>query len=85
MRTTISLDDDLFAAAQAYTAMAERSALGHEALTLLIVCTTVCRLGRPGGLEPDLRASPRRRPKAASYSLPDSHRHFRLGRPLPRT
>ena len=61
MRTTISLDDDLLAKAQAYTGLKEKSALIQEALKALIQRESARRLARLGGTEPDLIAPPRRR------------------------
>lgn len=66
MRTTVSLDDDLLAQAEAYTGLKERSALVREALKALIERESARRLARLGGTEPDLRAIPRRRPTSAS-------------------
>jgi len=62
MRTTLALDDDLLAKAQAFTGLREKSALVREALKALIERETARRLARLGGSEPDLRAPPRRRP-----------------------
>jgi Arc/MetJ family transcription regulator len=61
MRTTIALDDDLLAKAQAYTGVKEKSALLREALKALIEREAARRLARLGGTEPDLRPAPRRR------------------------
>jgi Arc/MetJ family transcription regulator len=63
MRTTLALDDDLLAKAQAYTGLHEKSALVREALKALIERESARRLMRLGGSEPDLAAPPRRRPK----------------------
>jgi Arc/MetJ family transcription regulator len=54
MRTTLALDDDLLAKAQAFTGLKEKSALVREALKALIEA-------RLGGSEPHLTAPPRRR------------------------
>jgi Arc/MetJ family transcription regulator len=62
MRTTIALDDDLVARAQAFTGLTERTALVREALKALIEREAARRLARLGGSEPDLEAAPRRRP-----------------------
>ena len=64
MRTTVSLDDDLLAEAEAYTGLKERSALLREALKSLIERESARRLGLLGGSEPDLNSVPRRRPAA---------------------
>lgn len=61
MRTTISLDDDLLADAEAYTGIKEKSALIREALKALVQREAARRLARLGGTEPDLVAPPRRR------------------------
>jgi Arc/MetJ family transcription regulator len=64
MRTTIALDDELIAKAQAYTGLNEKSALLREALKALIEREAARRLARLGGSEPSLLA-PRRRRKAS--------------------
>jgi len=61
MRTTLALDDELIAAAQAYTGVKEKSALVREALKALIERESARRLARLGGSEPKLEAAPRRR------------------------
>ncbi|HWZ69522.1 MAG TPA: type II toxin-antitoxin system VapB family antitoxin [Stellaceae bacterium] len=63
MRTTLALDDELLAKAEAYTGIRERSALVREALRALIEREAARRLARLGGREPDLAAIPRRRIK----------------------
>ena len=65
MRTTIALDDELVATAQAYTGLTEKSALVREALKALIAREAARRLIAMGGSDPDAKAAPRRRPKAA--------------------
>lgn len=60
MRTTVALDDDLIAKAQALTGLQERSALLREALKALIQRESARRLARLGGSEPDLKPIPRR-------------------------
>jgi Arc/MetJ family transcription regulator len=65
MRTTLALDDELLAQAQAYTGLQEKSALVREALKALIEREAARRLARLGGSRPDLKAPPRRRPKGA--------------------
>jgi Arc/MetJ family transcription regulator len=62
MRTTIALDDELVADAQALTGLREKSALIREALEALIERESARRLARLGGSEPGLKAPPRRRP-----------------------
>ena len=61
MRTTIGLDDNLLAKAQAYTGLNAKSALIREALKALIEREAARRLARLGGSEPSLRAPRRRR------------------------
>ena len=65
MRTTIALDDDLIAKAQALTGTTEKAALVRQALKALIERESARRLARLGGTEPDLQPAPRRRPDAA--------------------
>ncbi|HEX4182139.1 MAG TPA: type II toxin-antitoxin system VapB family antitoxin [Caulobacteraceae bacterium] len=64
MRTTIALDDDLVARAQAFTGLKEKSSVVREALKALIERESARRLARLGGSEPDANAPPRRRPSA---------------------
>jgi Arc/MetJ family transcription regulator len=61
MRTTLALDDELIAKAQAFTGVKEKSILVREALKALIERESARRLARLGGSEPDLVAPPRRR------------------------
>lgn len=63
MRTTIALDDELVAKAQAFTGLKEKSSLVHEALKALIARESGRRLALLGGSEPKLVVAPRRRPK----------------------
>ena len=63
MRTTLALDDELLAKAQAYTGVMEKSALVREALRALVEREAARRLARLGGSEPNLEAPPRRRPE----------------------
>jgi Arc/MetJ family transcription regulator len=65
MRTTLALDDDLVAKAQALTGLREKSNLVREALKALIERESARRLARLGGSEPGLEAPPRRRPARA--------------------
>jgi Arc/MetJ family transcription regulator len=64
VRTTIALDDELVAKAQAFTGLQEKSALVREALKALIERESARRLARLGGTEPDLRSIPRRQTDA---------------------
>ncbi len=61
MRTTIALDDDLMAKAQAFTGLKEKSSLIHEALKALVARESGRRLALLGGSEPLLEVPPRRR------------------------
>jgi Arc/MetJ family transcription regulator len=65
MRTTIALDDELLAKAQAFTGLREKSALVREALKALVERESARRLARLGGSEPDLVTVRRRRPRSA--------------------
>ncbi len=65
MRTTLALDDELLAKAQAFTGLKEKSALVREALTALVERESALRLARLGGSEPMLEAAPRRRSEPA--------------------
>lgn len=60
MRTTIVLDDELLAKAQALTPIQEKSSLVKEALKALIERESAKRLASLGGSEPQLEAIPRR-------------------------
>jgi Arc/MetJ family transcription regulator len=62
MRTTIALDDDLLAKAEALTGLKEKSALVREALKALVERESARRLARLGGTERKLAPIPRRRP-----------------------
>lgn len=62
MRTTLALDDDLLAEAEALTGVHERTALVREALRALIQRESARRLARLGGGDPNATAPPRRRP-----------------------
>ena len=61
MRTTLALDDELVARAQAYTGLKEKSALVREALKALIEREAAERLIALGGSDPAAAAAPRRR------------------------
>jgi Arc/MetJ family transcription regulator len=65
MRTTLALDDDLIAKAEAFTGLKEKSSLVREALKALIEREAARRLARLGGSEPVLETPPRRRPPSA--------------------
>jgi Arc/MetJ family transcription regulator len=55
VRTTLALDDDLLAKAQAFTGLKAKSALVREALKALIERESARRLARLGGSEPQLK------------------------------
>ena len=65
MRTTIALDDDLLAKAQALTGLSEKAALLREALRALIQRESAKRLALLGGSEPRLKNIRRRRSEPA--------------------
>ena len=65
MRTTLALDDELVAKAQALTGLKEKSTLVREALKALIERESARRLARLGGSEPEIGPAPRRRPAHA--------------------
>lgn len=65
MRTTLALDDDLLAKAQALTGVSEKTALIREALRALIQRESAKRLALLGGSEPQLDAVPRRQTEPA--------------------
>ena len=61
MQTSISLDDELVAQAQAFTGLDDNSLLVRKALKALIERESSRRLARLGGSERNLKAPPRRR------------------------
>ncbi|QPF92795.1 type II toxin-antitoxin system VapB family antitoxin [Bradyrhizobium commune] len=63
MRTTIAIDDELFAKAQEFAGVSEKSAVVREALKAFVEREAARRLARMGGTEPKVKAPPRRRPK----------------------
>jgi Arc/MetJ family transcription regulator len=65
IRTTLALDDELVAKAQAFTGLKEKSTLVREALKALIERESARRLARLGGSEPEIESAPRRRPARA--------------------
>ncbi len=62
MRTTITIDDELFADAQELTGIKEKSALVNASLKALVEREAARRLARLGGSQPHLKPIPRRRP-----------------------
>ena len=65
MRTTVALDDDLLAKAQALTGVSAKTALLREALRALIQRESAKRLALLGGSEPQLDYVPRRQTNPA--------------------
>jgi Arc/MetJ family transcription regulator len=63
MRTTIAIDDDLFAKAQEFAGVTEKSAVVREALKAFVEREAARRLSRMGGAIPNAKAPPRRRLK----------------------
>lgn len=63
MRTTIAIDDELFAKAQEFAGVSEKSAVVREALKAFVEREAARRLARMGGAEPKIKSPPRRRPK----------------------
>ena len=63
MRTTIAIDDELFAKAQEFAGVAEKSAVVREALKAFIERESARRLARMGGSMPKAKAPRRRRLK----------------------
>jgi Arc/MetJ family transcription regulator len=62
MRTTIAIDDELFAQAQEYAGVSEKSAVIRTALESYIQREAARRLIQMGGSDPEAKAAPRRRP-----------------------
>jgi Arc/MetJ family transcription regulator len=67
MRTTLELDDALVARARFLTGHDEIAKIVQEALTALLQRESARRLAVLGGIEPELRSTPRRlsRPQSA--------------------
>ena len=63
MRTTIAIEDELFAKAQKYAGVTEKSAVVRMALKALVEREAARRLARMGGTQPDAKVPPRRRPQ----------------------
>jgi Arc/MetJ family transcription regulator len=61
MRTTIAIDDELFAKAQKFAGVTEKSAVVREALKAFVEREAARRLARMGGTQPDAKAPSRRR------------------------
>jgi len=65
MRTTLNIDDDLYAQAVELTGVHEKTALVRESLHALIERESAKRLALLGGSEPDLISIPRRQSNMA--------------------
>lgn len=61
MRSTVTIDDDLFARASELTGESERSALLRKGLETLIRVESARRLAALGGTDPAAVAAPRHR------------------------
>jgi Arc/MetJ family transcription regulator len=61
MRTTVAIDDELFAKAQKFAGVTEKSAVIREALKAFVEREAARRLARMGGTQPNAKAPPRRR------------------------
>ena len=61
MRTTLAIEDELLAKAQAMTGISATAPLVHEALNALVQRESARRLAKLGGSQPGLKAPPRRR------------------------
>ncbi|UPJ48922.1 type II toxin-antitoxin system VapB family antitoxin [Bradyrhizobium sp. 200] len=62
MRITVSVDDQLFASAQRFAGVVEKSAVVRAALKAFVEREASRRLAELGGTEPGAKAPPRRRP-----------------------
>jgi Arc/MetJ family transcription regulator len=65
MRTTLALDDDLVARAEAFTGLKDKSRLVREALIALIERESAKRLASLGGTERKLASLRQRRTRRA--------------------
>ena len=73
MRTTVTIDDELFARATELAGITERSALLRDGLETLIRVESAKRLAALGGSDSHATAAPRRRDDATrSWSTPRS-------------
>jgi Arc/MetJ family transcription regulator len=61
MRATIAIDDELFAKAQHYAGVTEKSVVVRTALKAFVEGEAARRLARLGGTAPNVKAPPRRR------------------------
>jgi Arc/MetJ family transcription regulator len=65
MRTTVTIDDELFARAAELTGVTERSALLRDALETLVRVESARRLAALGGQDRKASGAPRRRSQAS--------------------
>jgi Arc/MetJ family transcription regulator len=65
MRTTLIIDEELFAKAQELSGLREKTAVLHAGLHALIARENARRLAALGGTEPRLKPIPRRRTRPA--------------------
>jgi Arc/MetJ family transcription regulator len=63
MKATIAIDDELFAKAQEYAGVTEKSAVVREASKAFVEREAARRFARLGGTEPAAKALSRRRPQ----------------------
>jgi len=62
MRTTLIIDRELLARAQALSGIQEKTGVVHEGLRALVARESAKRLKALGGSDPRAAAAPRRRP-----------------------
>ena len=62
MRTTVTIDDELWKKVESYFGKEERSALIRKALREMIQREAGRRIAALGGTDPDATAGPRKRP-----------------------
>lgn len=65
MRTTVTIDDELWAKASELSGVTERSALVREGLATLVRVESARRLAALGGSDKSATSAPRRRTGAA--------------------
>jgi Uncharacterized protein conserved in bacteria (DUF2191). len=65
MRTTLNIDDQLYAKAVQLTGVKEKTALMREGLKALIARESALRLAQLGGSEPEISLTSRRRAEPA--------------------
>ena len=63
MKTTVTIDDDLFSKAQEFAGLSDKSAVVGKALRAFVEREVARRLARSGGMMPGAKAPPRRRMK----------------------